>query len=312
VRAAILTEYGTTPQVGDFDEPTAADGAEVVEVLAAGMNPVDIATASGTFYAGNPPLPSVVGREGIARAADGRVFYFERSVAPYGSFAERTLTDPSEGYELPDGLDPALAVVFGIAGLAGWLALERTGRLQEGETVLVLGAGGVVGQVAVQAAKLLGAGRVIAAARSEERLDRAVQQGADATVQIGAVDDLAAAFAEAGGGGVDVVVDPVWGEPALAALKALNRFGRLVNLGQSAGAEATLPSAAIRGKPVSILGHTNFAVSVEDKRAAYQTMAGHANAGRLEVEVERIALAEAPAAWERQGSSPGVKQVVVP
>ena len=257
-------------------------------------------------------MPSVVGTEGIARLGDGRNVYFDAPIAPYGSFAERTLIDPARTYDVPDGLDPALAVVLGIAGLAGWLAIDHRARMRAGETVLVLGAGGVVGQVAVQAAKLLGAGRVVAAARSQERLDRAVQQGADATVQIGAVDDLAEAFREAGGGGVDVVVDPVWGEPAVAAMAAMNVRGRLVQLGQSAGAEATVPSALVRGKTLDVLGMTIFAVPPEDKRAAYETMAEHANAGRLDVGVERIPLDGVAEAWKRQTSSPGVKLVVEP
>jgi NADPH2:quinone reductase len=312
VRAAILTAYGQTPEIGDFDDPTPADGHQVVDVLAAGMNPVDVLKASGHFYGGNPPLPSVTGTEGIGRLDDGRVVYFDAPVSPYGSFAQRALIDAGATYDVPDGLDPALAVVFGIAGLAGWLALEHRARVREGESVLVLGAGGVVGQVAVQAAKLLGAGRVVAAARSAERLDRAVQQGADATVQIGAVDDLAEALRDAGGGGIDVVVDPVWGEPAVAALAAMNVRGRLVQIGQSAGAEATIPSALIRGKTLDVLGHTNFAIATDVKRRAYETMAAHAAAGRMEVEVERVALDELPGAWERQRSSPGVKLVVVP
>jgi NADPH2:quinone reductase len=311
MRAAILTEFGQTPQIGDFDEP-APDGGEVVDVLAAGMNPVDILKASGHFYGGNPPLPSVVGTEGIGRRADGSTVYFDAPVAPFGAFSERTLIDPDATYGVPDGLDPALAVVFGISGLAAWLALEHRARLREGETVLVLGAGGVVGQVAVQAAKLLGAGRVVATARSEERLDRAMQQGADATVQIGAVDDLAEAFRDAGGGGVDVVVDPVWGEPAVAALAAMNTRGRLVQLGQSAGAEAVVPSALIRGKTLDVLGHTNFAIDTAVKREAYERMAAHAAAGRLEVEVERVPLDRVPDIWERQRSSPGVKLAVLP
>jgi len=312
MRAAILTEFGQPPQIGDFDDPVAGEGGVVVDVLAAGMNPVDILKASGRYYMGPIPLPSVAGTEGVARLEDGSTVYFDAPVAPYGSFAERALIDPEQTYSVPDGLDPAVAVVFGIAGLAGWLALDYRARLREGETVLVLGAGGVVGQVAVQAAKLLGAGRVVAAARSEERLDRAIQQGADATVQIGAVDDLAEAFREAGGGGVDVVVDPVWGEPAVAALDAMNVRGRLVQLGQSAGASAEVPSALIRGKTLDVLGHTNFAVPVPDKRAAYETMAEHARAGRLEIEVQRLSLDELPDAWTRQTTSPGVKLVVEP
>ena len=312
MRAAILREFGQPPEIGEFDDPAPGDGQEVADVLAAGLNPVDILKASGHFYGGNPPLPSVVGTEGIARLGDGRNVYFDAPIAPYGSFAERTLIDPARTYDVPDGLDPALAVVLGIAGLAGWLAIDHRARMRAGETVLVLGAGGVVGQVAVQAAKLLGAGRVVAAARSQERLDRAVQQGADATVQIGAVDDLADAFREAGGGGVDVVVDPVWGEPAVAAMAAMNVRGRLVQLGQSAGAEATVPSALVRGKTLDVLGMTIFAVPPEDKRAAYETMAEHANAGRLDVAVERIPLDGVAEAWKRQTSSPGVKLVVEP
>lgn len=312
MRAAILRQYGQPPEIGDFDDPAASDGAEVVDVLAAGLNPVDLLKSSGHFYGGNPPLPSVTGTEGIARLADGRIVYFDAPVVPFGSFAQRTLIDPAGTYGVPDGLDPALAVVLGISGLAAWLALDHRAQLREGETVLVLGAGGVVGQVAVQAAKLLGAGRVVAAARSEDRLARAIQQGADATVQIGAVDDLAEALREAGGGGVDVVVDPVWGDPAVAALGAMNVRGRLVQLGQSAGATADVPSALIRGKTIDVLGHTNFAVPVPDKRAAYETMAEHARAGRLAVEVQRLSLDELPDAWSRQTSSPGVKLVVEP
>jgi NADPH2:quinone reductase len=313
VRAAILTEYGRTPQVGDFDEPApTADGQEVAEVLAAGMNPVDISTASGTFYGGSPPLPSVVGREGVVRASSGRTVYIDHSVPPFGSFAERTLIEPDTAYGVPDDLDPALAVCFGIAGLAGWLSLEHRAGLREGETVIVLGSGGVVGQVAIQAARLLGAGRVVAVAREADRLQRASVLGADATVRIGDFDDLAQALREACDGGADVVVDPVWGDPAVAALDALKPFGRLVNLGQSAGATATVASARVRGQTLSILGHTNFAVPHEVRRAAYERMCGHALAGELRVEVERIPLDEAPLAWERQASSPGRKLVVVP
>ena len=312
MRAAILEEFGQPPHIGDFEDPTPGDGQAVVDVLAAGLNPVDLLKASGHFYGGNPPLPSVVGTEGIGRTDDGRIVYFDRPVAPYGSFAQRTLIDPSAMYSVPDGCDPALAVVFGVAGLGGWLALEHRARMREGETVLVLGAGGVVGQVAVQAAKLLRAGRVVAAARSADRLERAQRQGADATVQIGTVDDLAEAFRSACDGRIDVVVDPVWGEPAVAALQAMSPRGRLVQLGQSAGAEATVASAVIRGKTLDVLGHTNFAVPVEVKREAYETMAAHGAAGRIEVDVERVPLDDVPSAWERQRSSPGVKLVVVP
>ena len=93
MRAAILHEHGATPELDDFDEPEAGDGHEVVEVLAASLNPVDIAMASGTFYGGATPLGSVVGKEGIGRTGGGERVYFDMPVKPYGSLAERALVD---------------------------------------------------------------------------------------------------------------------------------------------------------------------------------------------------------------------------
>jgi NADPH:quinone reductase-like Zn-dependent oxidoreductase len=312
MRAAILREYGEAPEPGEVGDPLPGDGQVVVEVQAAGLNPVDLSMASGSFYAGSPPLPSVAGREGVGRTDDGTVVYFDSPVAPYGAFAERALVAGDSTIPLSGEVDPALATCFGIAGLAAWLGLEWRARLREGETVLVLGASGVVGQIAVQAAQLLGAARVVAAARSEAGLARARERGADATVQIGAVDDLAAAMLEASGDGVDVVIDPVWGEPAAAALQACRPWGRFIQIGQSAGAESTIASAAIRGKMLSVLGHTNFQAPKEIKAAAYRRMVEHAARGELAADVERIPLDGVAEAWRRQGSSPGHKQVIVP
>ncbi len=306
MRAAILRAYGTPPEPGDFDEPSAGDGEVVVEVEAAGLNPVDLASTSGSFYRGNPPLPSVPGLEGVGRTPDGQRVYFEEAIQPHGSMAERALVAAGAPISLPEDLDAGLALALGIAGMAGWLAVARTGQLQEGETVLVLGASGVLGQVAVQAARLLGAGRVVAAARSE-----IPDRGADATVAL-AGDDLEGRLREAAGGGVDLVVDPLWGAPARAALAALNVGGRLVNVGQSAGAEVAIASAAVRGSARSILGHSNFVTPPEEKRAAYSRMASHAAAGDLVVDAERVPLADVSEAWERQAGSPHLKLVVVP
>jgi len=313
VRAAVLHEYGT-PRYGEFAEPVAGDGRVVVEVSLAGMNPVDVRKASGTYFAGPPPLPSVAGGEGVGRlAGTGRRVYFDAPVAPYGSMAERALVDPAGLVELPEEVDDGLAVALGIAGLAGWLALEWRARLAPGETVLVLGATGVVGQVAVQAAKLLGAGRVVAAGRDPHGLHHALALGADATVDLAADDDLAVAFREAAGGALDVVLDPLWGEPAAAALEALGAGGRLVQLGQSAGAETVIASAAIRGKGLSLLGYLNFLVPRDVRQDAYRRMVEHAAAGRIRVDVERLPLSEVEQAWARQQTGArGRKLVLVP
>lgn len=314
MRAAVLRAYGSAPEVGEFDDPSAGDGQAVVEMLAAGLNPVDLRRASGSFYGGSPPLPSVAGSEGVGRLEDGSIVYFGSAVEPFGSYAERALIDPEVTYPVPEELDPALAVALGIAGLAAWLSLEWRAELREGETVLVLGASGVVGLLAVQVARLLGARWVVAAARSSDGLRRAVEHGADATVELGdrSVEELSSAMRELAGGGVDVVVDPLWGEPGAAAIGALNPRGRLVQLGESAAASTDLSSAAIRGRNAAILGHTSMLTPREVKREAYTRMCEHAAAGRLDCEVERVALDDAPAAWGRQAGSPNRKLVIVP
>lgn len=313
MRAAILHEYGQPPQPGVTDEPEAAgDGQTVVEVLAAGLNPVDVSIASGAFHGGSPPLPYVVGREGVGRMAGGERVYFDSPVAPSGSFAERAAIETAGSVAVPEGLDDALAVCFGIAGVAAWLALEWRAQLRAGETVLVLGASGVVGQIAVQAARLLGAGRVVAAARDPDGLERAGRLGADATVRLDDADDLAAAFRDAAGGPIDVVIDPLWGAPAAAAVEAMGERARLVQLGQSAGATAELASAPVRGKLASILGYVNFLAPRAVRNAAYARMVGHAAAGELTADVERVALDDVADAWERQQHSPRHKLAIVP
>jgi NADPH:quinone reductase-like Zn-dependent oxidoreductase len=153
---------------------------------------------------------------------------------------------------------------------------------------------------------------VVAAARDRRALDRVRELGADAVVQLGSHDDLPAAFREAAGGPIDVAVDPVWGEPAAAALEALGPGGRLVNIGQSAAAEATFPSAAVRGRELKILGHTNMALSPEDRAAVYRGLVEHAAAGRIRLDVETFGWQDVTDAWRRQGEFPHRKLVLTP
>jgi NADPH:quinone reductase-like Zn-dependent oxidoreductase len=310
MRAAVLREYGA-PEPGEFEEPDAADGGAVVDVLAAGVNPVDISIAAGRFYAGRPPLPCVTGREGVARLQGARV-YFDAPILPFGSMAERALIDPAATHPLPDAVGDGVALALGIAGLAAWLALRWRAELERGEHVLVLGAGGVVGQVAVQMAKHAGAGRVVAAGRSQSGLERARALGADACVPLEDTDALADAFSEAAGGRIDVVVDPLFGEPFVAAVEAASFGARLVQLGTSAGTHATLPSAAIRGKMLHIMGHTNAAAPPEVKREAYQQLLDAATEGALEVETEALELERVAEAWVLVAAGAQRKIVLVP
>lgn len=310
MRAAVLHEYGV-PRTGEFKEPTAGPDEAVVEVLAAGVNPVDISFSAGRFYAGKPPLPSIPGREGVGLLA-GRRVYFDAPIIPFGSMAERTLVDPRSSYPVPDGVDDAVAVALGISGLTAWLGLTWCAQLEPGEHVLVLGASGIVGQIAVQAAKLLGAGRVVAAARSAEALERLSARGADARVRLEPGEDLRDAFSEAAGGRIDVVIDPLFGEPFAAAVEAASFKARLVQLGTSAGAQATLPSAAIRGKMLVIMGLSYGAAPPDTKRVGYEWLTDAAARGELSVEAESLPLESVAVAWQRVQAGAHRKIVLAP
>jgi NADPH2:quinone reductase len=317
MRAAVIERYGEPPVVKEFRDPSRSDSKALIEVAAAPLNPVDLSKASGRFYATPPPVPYVPGQEGVGRILEGsrlrpgtRV-YFETQGGD-GSLAERTVVDESMTVEVPDGVPAALAASLGIPGLAAWIALEWRAELRKGETVLVLGASGALGMMAIQAAKLLGAGRVVAAARSQEGLARARELGADATVNLTETANLADEIKRAAEGSLQVIIDPLWGAPAVAASQAASPRARLVQLGQSAGAEATLASSVVRGKMLNILGHTNFGVDWELKAKAYRRMLGYALDGRLTMDYETLKLEDTPAAWKRQAASPHRRLVISP
>ena len=312
MRAALIREVGGAPEVGEVAEPAG----ESVEVLAAPINPIDLAVSRGILATGHPELPYVPGCEAVGRTADGRVVWIFGGAlgrTADGAMAERVALGDAHAIEIPDDADPALAAALGIAGLAGWLPFAWRAPLRGGENVLVLGATGSVGIVAVQTAKLLGAARVVAAGRSAAGLERAREYGADATLRLDEVDDLVEAFKDAfGGEGPSYVFDPLWGEPAAAAVQAAAPRATVVNLGQSAGATAELASAAVRFKSLSILGHTNFAVPVDELAEHYRRLVAHAVAGEIRLDIERVPLDSVADAWRRQANGAGTKLVVVP
>jgi NADPH:quinone reductase len=312
VKAALIREVGALPEVGEVADP---DG-DVIEIVAAPINPIDLSVSRGILAMGHPELPYVPGCEGVGRTPDGRlVWVFGGSLGRTrnGAMGERVSIGDAHAIDVPDGADPALAAALGIAGLAGWLPFAWRAPLRGGENVLVLGATGSVGLVAVQSAKLLGAGRVVAAGRSAAGLERAVRLGADAAIRLDEEGDLVAAFKDAfGGEGPSYVFDPLWGAPAAAAAQAAVPWARIVNLGQSAGATSELASAAVRFKSLSILGHTNFAVPADELADHYRRLVEHVTSGDIRFEIERVPLDGVADAWRRQAEGAGAKLVVVP
>ncbi len=323
MRAAVLVVPGEDPVVRDHPEPGEAAGHTLVTVTAAPIVPLDQLVASGTSYFGRPATPYVPGTQGVgvvarsaALAPGTRVFFATSAgIAPGdGSLAERCLVPDDAVVPLDPGVSDADAAALGMSAVAAWMALTERGRLQPGERVLVLGAGGAVGQAAGAAATVLGAGRGGAVCRSAAAHERARRAGADEVVPLlGGVDELAARFSDACGGGVDVVVDPVFGAAATAACRALSPRGRLVNLGGASGDLAEFSSAVLRSRSIDVLGYTNAALTPDRRRSALEVVFRHAASGRLAVAHEEVPLADAAAAWRRQATGgAGVRLVLTP
>ena len=314
MRAAVIERYGEPPVLREVPEPK-ADGASLVEVIVAPLNPVDLSIAGGKFYAGSPPTPYVPGGEGIGRVQQngklGQRVYF-RAALPNGALAERAVLSRDQAIPIPEGVPDGIAAALGTPGIAAYLGITRRAELRAGETILILAASGVLGTIAVQVARLLKAGRVIAAARDGGGLARAKELGADATIDLKQTDGLTDRIKEASRGQLNVVIDPVWGAPGVAAMGALSAFGRFVQLGASAGPEAVVNSGIVRGRYLSILGYNSFAVPWEEQAAAYRKLVDYVVAGKLKVEFEVLPLEAAPEAWKRQASSPHRKLVLSP
>ncbi|MFJ4920307.1 zinc-binding alcohol dehydrogenase family protein [Streptomyces sp. NPDC088725] len=312
MKAAILEEAGGEPVIGAFPDPREAPGTAVVSVLAAGMNPMDLLIAAGRFPLRVPEPPAVLGFEGVGELADGSRVYFVDAPAPYGSFAELAPVNEASLTPVPPTLDPALATALGVAGTAGWTALEYRARLAPGETVLILGASGVVGQLAVQTARLLGAGRVVAAARGDVR-EKLAALGADAVVRLDGPDGLEDALRAAAPGGCDVVLDLVWGEAIPHVIAVANPGARLVQVGNAASATATVTAASFRNKTMSLIGHSVLLAPADVRRAAYVRMTELAAEGKIALDIERVPLSGFRHGWDLlKAGSAHRKLVVVP
>jgi NADPH2:quinone reductase len=306
----VITELGRPPELVDRPDPS---GEAVYEISAVSLNPIDVNVGAGRHFGGHPELPYVPGCEGVGRAPDGRrVYLFDDGLglSRDGLLAERQAAPADLGVELPDEASDEIAASCGIAGMAGWMPVAWRAPVRKEDRVLVLGATGTVGLVAVQAAKLLGAQRVVAAGRNPERLKRAAELGADTVVSLEEEDLVAAFKVAAGGDGPTYIVDPLWGPPAVAAIQAAARGWRLVQIGQSAGGEVPLASAAIRGKMGEIYGYTDFAVPKPELREHYLRLVGHAAAGEIVLDIETYPFERVAEAWERQASGPAAKIVV--
>lgn len=278
-----------------------AEGEEVVTILAAALTNLDIAVATGRHYFSAERQSAIIGQEAVAVDAHGRRHFYPVTslVSPFGSMAERAYARSSKALPIPDGVPDELAAALGNAGLAAWLPLSWRARLQPGESVLILGATGACGLIAVAAARLLGAGRVIAVGRNRAKLDLAGTLGADRMIAAADSTALAEAIRNCGEN-VDVIIDYLYGPAAEAALERANGGARMVQIGSPLASAITVPAQAMRRHCLDILGFAYYHAPVEVQRQAYAELCRHAAAGRIHIDHEAHPMTEIASLWQRQ------------
>jgi NADPH:quinone reductase-like Zn-dependent oxidoreductase len=324
MKAAVVNELGRPPIYAEFPEPVAHEGTQVASVVAAALKNLDRGLIAGTHYgSAGLQLPLVAGVDGVARLDDGRLVY-TGAVAPYGMMADRALIDARRAVELPPGIDPVLAAAIPNPGLSAWFSLEYAARIQPGQHVLVLGATGVTGSVAVQLAKTrFGAGRVTVVGRNPDRLDWLRGVGADHAITAGTEDFTEQIAAEHRTNPFDAVLDYLWGPPAEAALAALGNTHllagyhatRYVQIGSMAGPTITLPAAILRSAGVELIGVGLGSIPAEAQaRAGSEILPAlfeMAADGTLTVDIARRALRDVETVWTSAEPS-GRRLVFVP
>ena len=258
-------------------------------------------------------LPFVAGIDGVGQLDDGRRVYFILPKAPYGSMAERAVVPSQQCVPVPDGLDDIAAAAIANPGLSSWAAFKERARLAPGETVLVNGATGTSGRLAVQIAKRLGAGKVIATGRNAAALQSLKAIGADETILlVENTDALDAAFKEHFAGGIDVVLDYLWGKSAERLLVAGAKAGkdgvpiRFIQIGNASGANITLPAAALRSAPIELMGSGLGSVPFNRIVGAVEELLQAAVKGGFEIATKTVPLSEVEQAWPGDACIPRI------
>jgi NADPH2:quinone reductase len=305
MQAAVVNVLGEAPKYQSFAEPVAGEGEAVIAVRAAGLHPVVKARASGAHYSSDGAVPLIPGVDGVGILEDRSRVFFGFSLAPFGSMAERTVTRRSMCVPLPDGIDDVQAAAIANPGMSAWVSMKERARVASGETVLILGATGVAGQMAIQVARHLGAKRVIGVGRNVGALAAA---DLDSIIALGEPEDaVRAAFAAEAAKGIDVVIDYLWGRPTELLLEALGKGfkasathrTRLVEVGESAGKTISLPGTVLRSVDLTILGSGFGSAAMDVILAAIPTLFALAAEGKLKIQVEPVPLAGVEEAWSR-------------
>jgi NADPH:quinone reductase-like Zn-dependent oxidoreductase len=319
MQAAVVRSFDRPPRYESFDGLVpSGDNEVVVEVLAAGLHPRVRSAASGQHYTTTGDLPLVPGVDGVGRLPDGTRVYFLALDSRYGSMADRTAADRRRCIEVPEGVDDATVAAAMNPAMSSWVGLRARASFQPGQSVVVVGATGNAGQMAVQIAKRLGASRVVGVGRDRARLDSLASLGADAVVSLeGAPAQVAARLAETAVD-ADVVIDYLWGAPAELALPAI-LAGRSspdqpltwIQIGAVAGPAISLPSALLRSHNLRVIGSGQGSVSVRDILAELPALLDELVGGGLTVHARPVPLRDVEAVWDAPTAA-GERIVFIP
>jgi len=278
MKAAVVHAFDLPPRYTTFADPMAAEGETLVNVSAAGLHPIVKALAKGTHYGSAGILPFVAGIDGVGKLEDGTRVYFGIARSPFGTFAERSLAASWMCLPLPEAIDDVTAAGIANPAMSSWVALTARAKFVAGESVLILGATGVAGQLAIQVAKRLGARRIIAVGRNPQALQKLSALGADAVISLEQDPALlvSAVRNEIAEAGVDIVLDYLWGQPAELMFQAISQKGlqkstariRFIQIGESAGKTISLPAATLRSSGLELLGSGFGSASLDQIRQA--------------------------------------------
>ena len=315
MHAAVVTSFDEPPHYLESPTPDPLDGEQqIAEVIAVGLHPRVRTDAAGKHYTSTGKLPMIPGIDGVARLSDGRRVYFVADDDVPGPMAEQTVVDFRRTIVLPEEADSNVIAAAMNPAMSSWVALRRRVPIQAGQSVLVLGATGNAGTMAVQTARLLGAGKVIGAGRDSQRLEALTALGADAVVQL--TDDATELGRVAAD--VDIVIDYLWGKPAEQAMIAIaaarvakSRALDWIQIGSVAGPTMNLPSVALRSTNLRIQGNGQGAVSAQGYLAELPSLIAEISAGRLRLIPRPVALHDVEQAWLRS-DVPGERTVIVP
>lgn len=317
MKAAILKEKGKAPVYGDFPDPVPANGEQVlITIKAAPIKQLDKAIAGGNHIQSNSSLPVTVGTDGAGILEDGTRVY---AMGLTGMIAEKALAEKSKCIPLPDDVDFLTAAALPNMLLGSDMALLFRGGMKRGDVVLINGATGVTGKMAVQVAKLHGASKVIVTGRNPDSLKELMELGADEAVSLKQDDEqfIGLLTAIQNATPIDVVLDYTWGHPMELIISVLSNAAshpvKIVAIGEMAGSSIPMTSGFMRSRPIEIVG-SGFGSMTPEQMNGYMkdvlpSLFSMAAQGKIRMDLERVALEEVEEAWQKKYPS-GVRVVV--